>query len=294
MFRLLYVLALLAPGKVQAQLMELSGGSMHVLAGTRVAIEGPITWQLASNTNVVNDGTIEFGPEATLDEAPGSPMVGLGVESTSRVFNAGVAGNDPAGLGLSLTTASALGAFTVIRGHVPYTLSNGMEGISRWYQLLTSDQPGAQVEATLLYDPTELNGLSAASLDLYTSVDPADFWTPRSGEASADPWSISATVYWPWTHITAFQADATTSISEQPGAGFRAWPTATSDLVHLEALGDAGISIWELHDAAGRLHDGERHGMPGARYQTIDMARYSPGLYLLRVNDGMVIKLVKQ
>jgi hypothetical protein len=294
MFRLFHLIVLLVPAVLQAQLMELSGGSMHVLEGTRVAIEGPITWQLVTNSGLVNDGTIEFGPEAVLDEALGSAIVGLGVETTSRVFNSAVLDNDPAGLGLSLSSGAALGAFTLTRGHVPFTLMNGMSGISRWYELITNDQPGAVLETRMRYDPSELNGLSATALDLYTSQDSADFWTPRSGEASMDPWAITASVYWPWTFITAFQADATTSISEQPGAGFRAWPTATSDLVHLEALGDAGISFWELRDAAGRLHDGERHGMPGARYRTIDLARYSPGLYLLRVNDGMVIKLVKQ
>ena len=294
MYRLLHVLTLLTPAVLQGQLMELSGAAMHVLEGTSLVIEGPITWQLAAGSDLVNDGTIEFSSQATLDEAIGSAIVGAGVETTSRIFNGGVVGNDPAGLGLVLSSDAALGAFTLTRGHLPFTLANGTSGIARWYELLTSDQPGAQLDATLRYDPAELNGLSASALDMYTSVDPSDFWTPLSGEAFADPWSIAATLYWPWNHISAFEADATTSITEQPTDGFRAWPTATSDAVHLEALGSEGISSWELRDASGRMHDGKRTGMPGAQYQMIDMARYASGIYLLRVNDGMVIKLMKQ
>jgi hypothetical protein len=274
--------------------MDLTAGTLHVLEGTRLTIEGPLTWQLATNANLINDGTIEFEPEAVLDEALGSAIVGAGVETTSRVFNASVIDNEPAGLGLAVSSGTALGAFTLIRGHVPFALMNGSVGIDRWYQLLTTDQPGGELETTIRYDPSELNSLEASSLDMYTAADPNDLWTPRSGEAFADPWVITATIYWPWNYISAFEADATTSITELPDPRYRARPTVTNDIVHLEALGNEGISSWELRDAAGRLHDGQRSGNSGILHHEIDMSRFANGIYLLRVNDEMVIKIMKQ
>jgi hypothetical protein len=291
---LLPLMAVLSPLLLQAQLMGLNSGTMHVSEGTRLTVEGPIIWQLASGATLTNDGTIEFGAEATLAEAPGSAIVGAGVETTSREFSSNVIGNEPAGLGLVLSSTSILGAITVIRGHAPFTLSNGSVGISRWYELITTAQPGGQLETTLRYDPAELNGLEASSLDLYTAVDPNDFWTPRSGEAFTDPWSITATVYWPWNHISAFQADATTGVTEVTDAGFRAWPTVTSGTVDLEALGKEGITSWELRDVSGRLHAGKRIGGSGANHGRIDLNGLPAGLYLLRVNDTVVIKLLKQ
>lgn len=274
--------------------MELSGGTLHVQEGTRVIIEGPVTWYLATDASLINDGTIEFGPTAMLEEPIGGPITGIGVETTTRTYSTAVLNIEPAGLGLSLTAASPIGPFTLVRGHEAFTLMNGGNSISRWFELQTNELTGPSLETKLRYDPTELNGLSALSLDLYTSLDPADFWTPRSGEPTEDPWAVSAEIFWPWGHITAFASDATTSIRDTAVNSFRAWPTATAGTVNLETLGDEAITHWELRDASGRLQTGMSHGASGVQYQTIDLSTLATGLYFLRVNDRVVIKLFKQ
>lgn len=280
--------------QLQAQLMELNGGSMHVAGGTRLFIDGATTWRLGSDVLLLNDGVIEFGPSATLEEAPGAPINGSGIETTTRVINTTGVGTEPAGLGLTLDPEVALGPITLVRGHVPFTLPNGGTSISRWFSLETNDLDGSLLEATLRYDPSELNGLSPGTLDLYTSVDPDDFWTPRSGEAYLTPPSVVASSFWPWTYMTAFEADATTAVIELTSGGFRAWPTATTGLVYLESTGHGGVDRWEVRDASGRLHAGMNMGLPGPTYHTLDLSFLAGGIYFLRVNDSVVIKLLKE
>ncbi|MDX9751350.1 MAG: hypothetical protein RBT71_09755, partial [Flavobacteriales bacterium] len=60
------------------QVMHLHGGLFTVAEGTTVTIEGPVVWQMAADAAVVNDGTIDLGTEARLEEAPGAPLVGTG------------------------------------------------------------------------------------------------------------------------------------------------------------------------------------------------------------------------
>lgn len=277
-----------------AQLMVLNGSTMHIQAGTRLAVDGPLTWQLGSDATLINDGVIQFGPEATLIEPVGGPIVGTGVENTTRTFVTAVVDNEPAGLGLGMSCTVPIGTFTLVRGHEPFLLVNGGSGISRWFQLSTNEFPGTLLQTDLHYDPSELNGLSPSSLDLYNSQDPNGFWTPRSGSASVDPWFVSAELFWPWDYISAFRSDVTTSLAEREGPGFKAWPTLTNGTVHLETFGSEGIRTWELRDGSGRLFQSESHGEHGIAYRTIDISAYATGLYLLRVNGTNTIKILKQ
>src|SRR5436190_5315919 len=118
---------------LSAQAVSFSGGSMSIAAGTNVVLNGPLVWQLSADAVVVNDGLIELGEQAQLEESAGAPITGTGTEHALLPLTGPLVAAEPGGLGLTLSSALSEGTVSVTRGHLPRTATNGAVGIGRWF-----------------------------------------------------------------------------------------------------------------------------------------------------------------
>jgi hypothetical protein len=275
------------------QTMDLPTGSLQVAAGTRLRIDGPVTWTIGDGAQVVNDGRIELLNGAQLEEAVGSPVTGLGTEHAHALPGAPLDGSSIAGLGLGLETTTIADSVLVTRGHAPVALPAGPESIARWFEVRSS---GAALPAATLrvrYDATELNGNDPAQLKLHEAAELIGPWTQPSISVLEAPDLITTTDPTPGGFYTAFDVDVTTALSEPAVTnGYQVWPTVSDDLVHVRAVGAESIRSVDLFGPTGRSV------LPGLtltdRHAVIDLSGLASGIYLLRVNGGRTTqKLIK-
>ncbi len=287
----LFVLSL--PTLLGAQVMQLASGTLNVAEGTHLRVEGSVTWEVLPGAQVVNDGLIDLGVEATLVETAGSPIVGSGVETAVRTYSLPISDEEPGGLGLMLGSTTAPGEVTLTRGHVPFVLPNMAESIGRWYRLESNDLSGAVMNVVLRYDDTELNGLFATQLQLHKALDTLDYWNPLPGNADPGQATVSAVMAWPWNFLTAFEQDVVMGLAEPDGSGMIVHPTVTDGIVNMSSEYAMGIQQWVLYDVHGaRLAEAHYSGIGNANAQ-VDLASYVPGVYILRVNGTFVQKLIR-
>ncbi len=275
------------------QTMDLPAGSLHVAAGTRLRIDGPVTWTIGDAAQVVNDGRIELLNGAQLEEAVGSPITGLGTEHAHALPGAPLDGSSIAGLGIGLEASTVTDSVLVTRGHLPVALPAGPESIARWFELRSS---GAALPAATLgfrYDATELNGNDPDQLKLHEAADLVGPWTQPSISALEAPDLITTTDASPGGFYTAFDVDVSTALSEPAASnGYQIWPTVSDDLVYVRAVDGASIRNLDLFDALGRAV------LPGLtvtdRHAVIDLSGLASGTYVLRLDGGRSTqKLIK-
>lgn len=273
--------------------MQLSGGQLTVQAGTTIRVEGPVTWQIPSGAAVVNDGAIDLGAEAGLDEAAGAPITGNGTETAIRDLATPFAAVDPGGLGLVLSHPEGIGTATITRGHAPIATVAG-ESIARWYTLEATAPGNVPLGMVVRYDATELNGLDAGSLLLHKHMVAEDHWQAIEGTANAMEHTVSGTSGAPWALISAFHEDLVlaTDAAMDPAAAHRVWPTLTTGLVHMQAAQGEMIRTAELFGMTGQRHVIPLTGTPEAA--TFDIGHLSSGAYILRLNGTSTHRLIKQ
>jgi hypothetical protein len=287
-------LLLLAPIIMMGQEMLLSQSVMYVHPGTTLQIHGDVQWNISTGSQVINDGRIEFRDAAVLNEAPGGPITGMGTEHAW--IEQAIPMNEfaPGGLGLELTSATAIGPLELVRGHLPFQLDNEQESVARWFSF--ADGVSVQLDhITFRFDATELNGLNPAQLDLHDAEDPIGTWVPMLAYPGADQQSLYNYQVAPREYITAFHLDAVTSVAEldmQPA--FRVWPTITSGLVDLHAPEGVSIERLELFDMQGRQLPLTVQNTAGGSHILLDLSSNAYGPYLLRVNGRQTFKLVKE
>lgn len=289
----LLFLSLAPPLWCIAQNVDLLTGSVVVEPGTTLRFNGPITWTLSPGTSVENNGVIDLGAEAIVEEAIGAPIHGTGEERAIGVIQGPFADQEPGGLGLFMSTADPVDGVGVIRRHLPIALPEGDESIRRWFVVDASAAAGSAMTFVLMHDATELNGLQASELSLYRSADMGGPWTELTSINDAPAHTTTATDFAPWHLITAFANDAVTGMPEKPTInGFRVWPTAATDVLHVAPLTGELIRSLEILDGVGRMV----WTMPNATTETwcsVDLSSLHPGAYMLRVNGEQVVKFVK-
>lgn len=182
---------LLFAGAVTAQSGLEPGTTLWVEPGTTITFQGSQTFSLPTGASVTNDGLMAFGAQATLNEAVGSPITGLGTETTTRSFAAPLAGVEPAGLGLQLSTTLAPGDLSITRGHLPFTDNGGLHTVKRWFNADPDVNSGLDAEVSFRVDPTELNGLPEANLILHTQG-AGNYWTYHPGTVDLPGHSVIA------------------------------------------------------------------------------------------------------
>lgn len=274
-----------------AQNLDLLSGSIVVDPGTHVRFVGPITWSLASGTSVENNGVIDLGVDARLIEAPGAPIRGTGEEHAGSTPPGPFVNLEPGGLGLLMSTEVDLDGVNLIRRHTPIVLPEGDESVARWFEVDAPAVAGSNMAFTMRYDASELNALQANGLSLYRTEDLNGPWEELT--STSDPFTVTATSNAPWHLIAAFADDAVTGMPEDHSIpGFRVWPTAAEDRIHIAPLDGRSIRTLEILDGLGRTVRSEQYAGTTS-WCTIDLLTLRPGAYLLRVNGVQIVKFVK-
>lgn len=268
-------------------------GSMTVAVGTSIVISDTLVWQFASGSSLVNDGFIDLGSGATLDEPDGQPVTGSGTERSMLALNTAGPGIEPGGLGLTLDLTEADGMLSITRGHLPRVAGNGVEGVARWYFLEAAGLASSPFPVSMQVDGSELNGLASDELALHVSVSSDGPWAqiPTSVGPSS---SLEGTLPGTGLHLTAFEPDLITAAeagSALPGS--RVWPTVAQDVVHVESMDHATPLVEvEVFDAIGRRV--LRHvPAAGSGSSTLDIQGIAPGHYLIRVNNNETFRVVR-
>lgn len=289
----LMALALVAQHFALGQQMTLQSGNLSIAEGTRINLNGPLIWTIAPGATVVNNGEIDLGSEAMLNETLGAPITGTGIERSNTELPIAFSAVEPGGLGLSLSAGSGIGPVEVVRGHEPIVLPSGDQSVARWFAVDAAPQSGLELQLTFGYDPTELNGLDGSDLVLHTASSALAQWVPLPSFPNAPAYKVGAIDQSPWALYTAFDADAETLVEDRLMPPFRAWPTVVDEAITIAALADERIATLEVLDAAGRLLlDASPLTAPGAQHR-VDLQSLPAGALFLRINGLHVIKLIK-
>ena len=162
-------LSLSAPAAAQTLTVQ-NGGAVEVSNGGTWALHG---------TTVDLGGT---GSTASINETDGGRFAD-GTLTATRTLDAPSSAT-PAGLGITITTASNLGTVTITRGHAVQTAPNGNESIRRYYDLTPSqNNSGLDAELTLSYADAELNGLNESGLEVFKSTDDGASWAEEGADS---------------------------------------------------------------------------------------------------------------
>ncbi len=290
-FSLLLVVFFFVP--CAAQDITLLGGSAHVFEGTTVRLEGPLTWTIAPGASLVNDGIIDLGTDAILVEQEGSPVSGFGTEHALTTSGGPFSGIQPGGLGLSISTADAVGPVELVRGHAPLSFPEGDPSVARWYSITSSPAPGSVLSVIFNYDPTELNGLDAGQLSLFTTPTFEGLWSGLASMNEPSFFVLEAALQYPWGIVTAFDQNApTTSPTLVAANGFKIWPTLAEDLINVVPSSEERINTLEVFDGLGRSTT-IRSTLASAVHGQLHIGGLAPGAYFLRVNGTYSFKFRK-
>ena len=141
-------------------------GDIHVDGGTLTVSNGDVD---------LNTYRIMLDASAQLSESPGQTVKGAsGYITTTRTLSA-PAGNNIAGMGLSISSVGDFGSTEIRRGHAAQS-GNMVEGIQRYFDFLPSSYPPDHMSIQFYYDESELNGNTEAELKLYGSSDYGLHW----------------------------------------------------------------------------------------------------------------------
>lgn len=276
---------------VHGQMVLNSGTAMNVAPGTDIRIEAAVVFDVQTGAALVNDGHIAFGTQASLAEAPGWPIVGVGTESTARYYASPLSATAPAGLGFSFTTALAPDSFVVERGHLPRLNNQNVESIARWYHVRCGTVAGLGATGVLAYDLTELNGIPEAALRMARNGNGGAWWPELSSTLDLGLHTATAALPDSLGWFTLFD-DAVISTTGELGAlnsVFQLAPTLVAD--HLTVRGTERIGTVALFDAAGKL----LRQMGGAQRNALRIGTeaLSPGAYFIHVNNTHRLRFVK-
>lgn len=255
------------------------GTSIQVEPGTTLRFAGPQVFSVPSGSSVVNDGTIVFEAPATLSEALGAPVTGLGTEVITVFHGAPLAGEEPAGLGLTLSTDVAPGTLTVERGHLPAIDNGGLQSIARWYDVDVTTNSGLNSTVALRYDPLELNGAIENDLLLHTAG-AGNLWWYAASTVDLPGHTVTATGLDSLGTLTLFDAISTGTTEAARSRATVLCMDVAGEWIEVRHAGNAPLGHIRIHDTQGRL---VWRGFAATSAQRITIEPWSPAVYRLSV-----------
>ncbi len=275
------------------QTATLQSGTLHVLPGTTVRFNGVSDLVIAAGAQVINDGLIDLGADCLLQEQPGAPITGSGVEQAVWPIAVALDASHPGHLGLALTSAYAAGDLEVIRGHIPRSTPTGVQSVARWFQVIMPSG-ATDADVALRYDLSELNGIDPLSLALHASPAETGPWTELTSLNAPGLQQVSAAVPAAWAFVTAF--DGTATMLEQPAdpITWAMWPNITEGVVFISIPESEHLSLIEVLDPAGRLVRSLPYAVIGPAQARVELNDLPPGPYLLRPNKGWAQRVIKR
>lgn len=277
----IWVILLLTAAAAGAQSGLQPGTTLSIQPGTTLRFEGPQVFGIPASAGVQNDGVIEFDEVASLDETPGYPITGAGVERTTRDFPLPMAGADPAGLGFAMSTTAAPGLLTLARGHLPVIDNGGLQSVARWYDVDAMNNGGLGAAVTMHYDLAELNGLNEPTLTLHVEG-AGNLWSAFPSLVDLIGHAVDVNGMDSLGRFTLFDTISTQVDEAGADQDIFLHPTVATDALTVIAPGlDRGILV--LRDATGRVV--MQRTVRGDRHR-IDVSTLAPGRYLLGL-DGL-------
>lgn len=287
------VIALSWPHAQSAQVMIFDNGTLTVDQGTTVRFTSPATWVLGPSSTVVNNGLIDLGAEAVLDEPDGRPITGSGFERSAPPAGLAQGADGIGGLGLTLAQVPPLPAVIVTRGHLPRQHAEYGPGINRWYAVEGLDQITPPVTLAMNYDQTELNGLAEPLLELHAAETDMGPWA-EAASTHDEATNTFTGVLPPGTYFTAFAVDPQRTPTETPNsAALQVWPSLTDGpLTVMIPPGELIRALW-VFDGNGRMvWAGQFVESTGAI--SLDVQGLAPGTYLMRTDSGSTARFVRR
>jgi hypothetical protein len=280
---------MLLPSLALAQMSTSPGTNMVLDAGTTLRVNAPVIWQIPAGASVINNGGIVLGPDAELNESAGAAITGEGTERIQLVLAAPTAALDAGGLGGILTTGTAPGPTTFIRGHVPYTDYSGHTSIARWLHVLPSINSGLNATFSLHYDVNELNTVPELSQIMHIRAQDNIWWLLPSN-VNTIARTVTSTGLDSLGLFTTFDQDLPNGITEASAPDGFVVGTDPAGTPWLRVPADHPVHQLELFDAAGRLITTSSLLLePGWHPLSTAATR---GLFVLRVNGTTSLPLV--
>lgn len=287
------VISLTWPHVQSAQVVVFDNGTLTVDQGTTIRITGPATWILGPTSTVVNNGLIDLGAEAVMDEPDGRPITGSGFERSAPLAGLAQGADGIGGLGLTIAQVPPLPAVIVTRGHLPRQHAEYGLGIARWYSVEALDQTVPPVSLGMNYDQTELNGLAEPLLELHAA------------ESELGPWAEAASTHDEATNtligalpagsfFTAFAVDPQrTPVESLNSTALHVWPSLTDGpMMLIIPVGEVIRGLW-LFDGSGRMVRARQFAeLTGAL--SLDVQGLAPGAYVLRTDSGSTARFVRR
>jgi hypothetical protein len=277
----------------EAQTMALlPGTTLEVMNGTTVRLLSPVQWQFQSGSTCLNDGLIELSPSATVQEAVGAPIGGLGTERIQRTYAAPLSGTEPGGLGLTVSTVGAPGAVTLERGHAPILEPGGAESTGRWFHWSADVNTGLDATVAFAYDPTQLNGVSETDQVLHV-LQANSFWQAIPSSVNTGANEVDAIGLDSLGFLTTFTGALTTSIAERVrDEGAFLAPTLTETTTLLITISTDLDRPVEVFDATGKRVLGLV--LPaGAPRISITVADLAPGVYTVHLGGSRSLRFIR-
>ncbi len=281
---------MLSPTLAVAQMSTGAGTTMVLDVGTSLRVNAPVIWQIPAGASVVNDGGIVLGTDAVLNESAGAAITGQGTERIQLALNAPTAALDAGGLGGILTTGTAPGSTTFVRGHLPFTDYSGHTSIARWIQVTPATNDGLNATFSLRYDLTELNAVPEAAQIMHIRAQDDIWWLLPSG-VNTTARTVTTTGLDSLGLFTTFDQDLPNAV-ELPTTDDTFVVGLTADgryWLHVPA--EEQVTLLELLDPAGRLIAMSTTRL-GSGWNLIPLTAQAPGIHLLRLNGSHTYRIV--
>jgi hypothetical protein len=231
--------------------------------------------------------------------------LGNGYVQIINTLNAPAAAN-PGNLGAIITSTKNLGSVTIRRGHsAQANVSGTAPGILRYYDILPANDAGLKATLRFQYFDAELNGLTEATLELwtqnkkgwtnvgYSSRSTVNNYVEKTGISTLSRWTLSAASKSALTTMnTIYTAEISPQTTIKDNSEIKnqlsVWPNPVLQSVNvtITVINSSSISL-KLYDAKGSLIL-MRQGKLSAdkNVMTIDMSNLATGTYNLVAEWG--------
>jgi len=266
---------------------------------------------LSSGDFNLNSYGVTISPTGFISESAGQNFKGSGTLTTTRTYSTALSNNNIAGMGLTITSASAPGNVTLVRAHTPQ-INGSNSGIARYYDL-TIQNAVSTTKLDIAYDSTELNGNVRGRLRINRSNNGGTTWSsitgcsPTTANAATGNVGKYAVVSLSGSmRLTA--SDSLNSLSPvfetsqeaqtQSTGSISTWPNPFTSSFTAELDMAAGQYQITLMDMNGRVIENKQVEVQNGKVQlSVSGEGLSSGVYLLNVQgngSNTNLKVVKQ
>ena len=173
-------------------------------------------------------GNIDFGTTGSLlSETATNRAYGTGGELRCTAALSAPSAQNPANLGVVITSAANLGTTTVYRGHSAFS-PNG-SAINRYYKITPTTNTGLNATLRFNYFDAELNGNNEATMQVWYSSNSGATWsqiTASNRDAAANWVEVTGVNALGW--FTLAPATAVPTTKTWTGTTSTAWATSTN------------------------------------------------------------------